>query len=88
MKGFSVLENILYYTFVIGWILAPMLVNEVLENRNIILPSDLRTYGTLIWYGIGIALTLWNNRNKPNPPSNKSGPSYTDRGQNDWMHRD
>lgn len=88
MKGLSVFERIIYFAFVIWWVLAPMIVNQVLQNRNITLPSDLGSYGVFIWYATGLAITWWNNRNKPNYPSNRSGPSYTDRGFNDWMNRD
>ena len=61
----SVFEKILYFTFVIGWIIAPLIVNDVLESREIYLPSDLRRLGFIIWYAIGLAQTAWHYRNEP-----------------------
>lgn len=81
-------EKILYWCFVIGWLIAPMIVNDILYSRNVILPDDLATNGIVIWYAIGAVQSWWFNRNKPNYPNRGNGPSYTDKGQNDWMNRD
>ena len=81
-------EKIVVYGFMIFWVTAPFLVAYVLQKRNILLPSDLATWGVIIWYSIGIILLVWPDRNKPNYPNRGNGPSYTDKGQNDWMNRD
>ena len=66
----KVLNQILYYAFIIGWIIAPMLVNDLLVSRNIYLPSDIATGGIIIWYTIPIVQEIWRNGNKPKKYSN------------------
>lgn len=65
INEFSVIEKILYFGFLIGWIIAPLIVGEVLKSREVNLPSDLGTIGVVIWYAIGLAITAWNYRNEP-----------------------
>ena len=83
MKTF---EKIIYGLYVMWWIFAPFIVKEILLSRNIILPRDISSYGSCIWYAIGLGQMAWLTRNDPDPPKSrhKDRPSYTDRGQNDW----
>lgn len=60
----KVIEKILYYIFVIGYLYMPVLANYVLERRGITLPSDLAGYGTIIWYVSGVIQMYWHNRPK------------------------
>lgn len=73
------------FIYTIGWIIAPLLVNDVLLSRGINLPSDLSTYGVVIWYAIPFVYWLVFIRPKEPPKRiNSRNPSYTDKGQNDW----
>lgn len=81
-------EKILLGTYTIFWITAPSIVGSILSARDIILPSDIKTGGVVLWYAIGIAQSLWAGRNAPPKYKSNRGPSYTDKGQNDWMDGD
>ena len=81
----KIIEQIAYYTFVVGWIVAPLIVRDVLASRNIILPSDMAIKGVAIWYAIPLVQLAWLDRHKPSQrKKGYGGPSYTDKGQNDW----
>ena len=85
----KVWEKIVYSLYVIGWIIAPMIVKDLLASRNIFIPFDLAAGGIVIWYAIPLLQMAWHDRNKPkNKLPNSKGPSYTDKGLNDWLDRD
>jgi hypothetical protein len=73
----KVIQQILYYAFIVWWVIAPAIVNDVLLSRNIILPSDLATYGVLIWYATPLIQIAWINKDNPKKPKDKQDhPSY------------
>lgn len=84
----TVFEKIVYGIYVVGWIAAPFIVKDILASRNIFLPSDIATGGVAIWYAIPLLQFAWMDRRNPKKKSGSNGPSYTDRGQNDWRMRD
>ena len=51
------------------------------------LHDDLKTKGLVIWFGIPFIYYLMTKKWETKRLSGR-GPSYTDKGQNDWMHRD
>lgn len=81
-------ERILLWSYVLFWVLAPAIGIAVLKSRGIELPSDIRTVGIIIWYGLGLAQSWWANRNESSKSRYKRGPSYTDKGQHDWPQMD
>ena len=81
-------EKIVYGLYLIGWIIAPFIANDYLKSRGVILPEDISYYGFLIWYAIGLGQVWWSNRNDPPKRNKNNGPSYTGKGQNDWLNRD
>lgn len=87
-SNMSVIEQVAYYAFIVGWIVAPLVVKDVLYSRDIVLPSDLGTYGLVIWYAIPFVQMWWRDRHKPKSKKWSRGPSYTDKGQYDWPDRD
>lgn len=85
----NIIEKIVSIIYLIGWVIAPLLVNDVLHSRDINLPSDLATYGVLIWYAIPFVYWLVFIRSKePSKTFDSKEPSYKDKGQNDWLNRD
>lgn len=84
----TVFEKIVYGFYIIGWIAAPFIVKTILASRNIFLPSDIAIGGVAIWYAIPVLQFAWMDRNNPKRKSGRNEPSYSDKGQNDWLHRD
>ncbi len=84
----TIFEKIIFGLYVLGWIAAPLIVQEIFKARHIVLPSDIATGGIVIWYAIPVLQNAWLERNNPKKRSNSRGPSYTDRGQNDWGRMD
>jgi len=78
------IKRILYSSIAIGWIGAPFILTDVLINRDILIPSDIRIGVTVVWYAIPLLYIAWRDRNKPNYRSSRRGPSYR-KDTDDWM---
>ena len=79
------LSKIFYYILVIAWIGAPMLLNDVLRGRGILIPGDIKTIVIIVWYAIPLLYIFWRDKDKPNYKSSSRGPSYR-KDADDWMH--
>lgn len=77
----KIIEKTLYCAYIVWWIIAPVILENVMEARNVSLPKDLWMGIVGVWYATGIVQLLWSIRNTKRPPSNGSRNSV-------WRERD